>query len=103
MRDDWPVDPLDPLLALKIPVVTFRLSHSRAVIIINEMQIRSGDPLDPNIYASHNNTYIGRVNGLSGLTRDEPLNCMTIRAASFDVWMRWLGRWRLGNLRMLWC
>ncbi|KPN89843.1 amidohydrolase [Pseudomonas nunensis] len=57
---DWPVDPLDEFLALKIGVT------------------RSGDPLNPHSYGPK---YAGKVNGDPGLSRSEVLRAITQNAA----------------------
>lgn len=57
---DWPVDPLDEFLALKIGVT------------------RSGDPLNPHSYGPK---YAGRLNGDPALTRAEVLRSITLNAA----------------------
>ncbi|MNQ45118.1 N-substituted formamide deformylase precursor [compost metagenome] len=57
---DWPVDPLDEFLALKIGVT------------------RSGDPLNPHSYGPK---YAGRLNDDPALTRAEVLRSITLNAA----------------------
>ncbi|MFJ7793690.1 amidohydrolase [Pseudomonas sp. NPDC096950] len=57
---DWPVDPLDEFLALKVGVT------------------RSGDPLNPHSYGPK---YAGKVNGDPGLSRSEVLRAITQNAA----------------------
>lgn len=57
---DWPVDPLDEFLALKIGVT------------------RSGDPQNPHSYGPK---YAGKVNGDPGLSRSEVLRAITRNAA----------------------
>ncbi|WP_111448895.1 MULTISPECIES: amidohydrolase [unclassified Pseudomonas] len=57
---DWPVDPLDEFLALKIGVT------------------RSGDPLNPHSYGPK---YAGRLNDDPALSRTEVLRTITINAA----------------------
>ena len=57
---DWPVDPLDEFLALKIGVT------------------RSGDPLNPHSYGPK---YAGRLNADPALSRTEVLRTITINAA----------------------
>ncbi|GAB1527788.1 hypothetical protein RhiTH_010976 [Rhizoctonia solani] len=56
---DWPVDPLDPFLALKAGVT------------------RSGDPLNPNSPANFSSQYTGRFNSQEGLSRMEAMRGMT--------------------------
>jgi len=43
----------------------------------------SGDPRNPNSYASRSPSFIGKVNDLPRLSRDDPLKSMTIRAAEY--------------------
>lgn len=57
---DWPVDPLDEFLALKIGVT------------------RSGDPLNPHSYGPQ---YAGRLNADPALSRAEVLRTITLNAA----------------------
>ncbi|MGZ7456916.1 amidohydrolase [Pseudomonas sp. Ma2-10] len=57
---DWPVDPLDEFLALKIGVT------------------RSGDPLNPHSYGPK---YAGRLNADPALSRTEVLRTITLNAA----------------------
>jgi predicted amidohydrolase YtcJ len=57
---DWPVDPLDEFLALKIGVT------------------RSGDPLNPHSYGPK---YAGRLNADPALSRTEVLRTITMNAA----------------------
>jgi predicted amidohydrolase YtcJ len=57
---DWPVDPLDEFLALKIGVT------------------RSGDPLNPHSYGPQ---YAGRLNADPALSRADVLRTITINAA----------------------
>ncbi|WP_414909148.1 amidohydrolase [Pseudomonas sp. IT-P253] len=57
---DWPVDPLDEFLALKIGVT------------------RSGDPLNPHSYGPK---YAGRLNNDPALSRSEVLRTITLNAA----------------------
>ena len=57
---DWPVDPLDEFLALKIGVT------------------RSGDPLNPHSYGPK---YAGRLNADPALSRAEVLRSITLNAA----------------------
>ncbi len=57
---DWPVDPLDEFLALKIGVT------------------RSGDPLNPHSYGPK---YAGRLNADPALSRTEVLRTITVNAA----------------------
>jgi predicted amidohydrolase YtcJ len=57
---DWPVDPLDEFLALKIGVT------------------RSGDPLNPHSYGPK---YAGRLNAAPALSRNEVLRSITLNAA----------------------
>ncbi|KEP47470.1 amidohydrolase [Rhizoctonia solani 123E] len=56
---DWPVDPLDPFLALKAGVT------------------RSGDPLNPNSPANFSSQFSGRFNSQEGLSRMAALRGMT--------------------------
>ncbi|KAH7325406.1 amidohydrolase 3 [Rhizoctonia solani] len=56
---DWPVDPLDPFLALKVGVT------------------RSGDPLNPNSPANFSSQFSGRFNDQGGLSRMAALRGMT--------------------------
>ncbi|CAE6454390.1 unnamed protein product [Rhizoctonia solani] len=56
---DWPVDPLDPFLALKVGVT------------------RSGDPLNPNSPANFSSQFSGRFNDQEGLSRIEAMRGMT--------------------------
>ncbi|KAJ1300055.1 hypothetical protein OPQ81_011175 [Rhizoctonia solani] len=56
---DWPVDPLDPFLALKVGVT------------------RSGDPLNPNSPANFSSQFNGRFNSQGGLSRMAALRGMT--------------------------
>ncbi|CAE6374892.1 unnamed protein product, partial [Rhizoctonia solani] len=56
---DWPVDPLDPFLALKVGVT------------------RSGDPLNPHSAANFSSEYSGRFNSQKGLSRMTALRGMT--------------------------
>ncbi|KAK4214618.1 amidohydrolase ytcj-like protein [Rhypophila decipiens] len=64
---DWPIDPLDEFLALKVGVT------------------RSGDPLNPNSPAFQDPVYDGpfpsRAEG--GLTREQAIKAITINAAKF--------------------
>lgn len=64
---DWPIDPLDEFLALKVGVT------------------RSGDPLNPNSPAFQDPIYAGpfpsRAEG--GLTREQAIKAITINAAKF--------------------
>ncbi|MEB0227620.1 amidohydrolase [Pseudomonas sp. 10S4] len=57
---DWPVDPLDEFLALKVGVT------------------RSGDPLNPHSYGAE---YAGRLNADPALSRAEVLRSVTLNAA----------------------
>lgn len=57
---DWPVDPLDEFLALKVGVT------------------RSGDPLNPHSYGAK---YAGRLNADPALSRAEVLRAITLNAA----------------------
>jgi predicted amidohydrolase YtcJ len=57
---DWPVDPLDEFLALKVGVT------------------RSGDPLNPHSYGPK---YAARLNAEPGLSRAEVLRAITLNAA----------------------
>lgn len=57
---DWPVDPLDEFLALKIGVT------------------RSGDPLNPHSYGPQ---YAGKLNADPALSRADVLRTITINAA----------------------
>jgi predicted amidohydrolase YtcJ len=57
---DWPVDPLDEFLALKIGVT------------------RSGDPLNPHSYGPK---YAGKLNADPALSRTEVLRTITMNAA----------------------
>lgn len=57
---DWPVDPLDEFLALKIGVT------------------RAGDPLNPHSYGPE---YAGKLNGDPALSRSEVLRAITLNAA----------------------
>ncbi|RON57925.1 amidohydrolase [Pseudomonas frederiksbergensis] len=57
---DWPVDPLDEFLALKIGVT------------------RSGDPQNPHSYGPN---YAGRLNAEPALSREEVLRTITLNAA----------------------
>jgi len=57
---DWPVDPLDEFLALKVGVT------------------RSGDPLNPHSYGAE---YAGRLNADPALSRAEVLRSITLNAA----------------------
>ncbi|CAE6411887.1 unnamed protein product [Rhizoctonia solani] len=56
---DWPVEALDPFLALKVGVT------------------RSGDPLNPNSPANFSSQYSGRFNDQAGLSRMNALRGMT--------------------------
>ena len=60
---DWPIDPFDTFLALKIGVT------------------RSGDPSNPNSAASTSPIYQGKINNDPGLTRAEVLRAITMDAA----------------------
>lgn len=60
---DWPIDPFDTFLALKIGVT------------------RSGDPANPHSAASLAPVFEGRINADPGLTRDDVLAAITLNAA----------------------
>ena len=60
---DWPIDPFDTFLALKIGVT------------------RSGDPTNPNSAASTSPIYQGKINNDPGLTRTDVLRAITMDAA----------------------
>lgn len=60
---DWPIDPFDTFLALKVGVT------------------RSGDPTNPNSPASSSPIYQGKINNDPGLTRTEVLRAITLDAA----------------------
>ncbi|MEO5796719.1 MAG: amidohydrolase [Rhodoferax sp.] len=60
---DWPIDPYDIMLALKIGVT------------------RSGDPLNPNSPASRDTRFVGPINADPALSRIEVLKAITINAA----------------------
>ncbi len=60
---DWPVDPYDIFLALKVGVT------------------RSGDPEDPNSPASQQADYGGPINGEPGMSRADVLRAATLDAA----------------------
>lgn len=60
---DWPIDPFDTFLALKIGVT------------------RSGDPTNPNSAASTSPIYQGKINNDPGLTRADVLRAITMDAA----------------------
>lgn len=57
---DWPVDPLDPFLALKVGVT------------------RSGDPLNPHSFGPE---YAGKLNADPALSRSEVIRAVTFNAA----------------------
>ena len=57
---DWPVDPLDPFLALKVGVT------------------RSGDPLNPHSFGPE---YVGKLNADPALSRSEVIRAVTFNAA----------------------
>ena len=57
---DWPVDPLDPFLALKVGVT------------------RSGDPLNPHSFGPE---YVGTLNADPALSRSEVIRAVTFNAA----------------------
>ena len=57
---DWPVDPLDPFLALKVGVT------------------RSGDPLNPHSFGPE---YAGKLNAEPALSRAEVIRAITFNAA----------------------
>ena len=57
---DWPVDPLDPVLALKVGVT------------------RSGDPLNPHSFGPE---YAGKLNADPALSRSEVIRAVTFNAA----------------------
>ncbi|HET7866315.1 MAG TPA: amidohydrolase family protein [Burkholderiaceae bacterium] len=60
---DWPIDPFDTFLALKVGVT------------------RSGDPANPNSAASRSPIFEGPINADPALTRDDVLAAITINAA----------------------
>jgi predicted amidohydrolase YtcJ len=60
---DWPIDPFDTFLALKVGVT------------------RSGDPSNPNSPASSSPAYQGKINNDPGLTRADVLRAITMSAA----------------------
>jgi predicted amidohydrolase YtcJ len=60
---DWPVDPYDIFLALKVGVT------------------RSGDPENPHSPASRDPAYAGRINAAPALSRLDVLRAATINAA----------------------
>ncbi|KAK1917769.1 hypothetical protein P3342_000484 [Pyrenophora teres f. teres] len=62
---DWPVDPLDPFLALAIGVT------------------RSGDPLNKNSHASFGSQFVGRLDQQPALSREASLRGMTTAAATY--------------------
>ncbi|RYP08931.1 hypothetical protein DL764_001584 [Monosporascus ibericus] len=62
---DWPVDPLDPFLALSIGVN------------------RQGDPQNRNSHASFGPQFVGRLDQLPGLSREVALRGMTTAAAKY--------------------
>jgi predicted amidohydrolase YtcJ len=62
---DWPVDPLDPFLALSIGV------------------LRQGDPLNKNSHASFGPQFVGRLDDQPGLSREAALRGMTTAAAKY--------------------
>ena len=62
---DWPVDPLDPFLALAIGVT------------------RSGDPQNKNSHASFGPQFVGRLDQQPALSREASLRGMTTAAATY--------------------
>ncbi|PVH91006.1 hypothetical protein DM02DRAFT_620750 [Periconia macrospinosa] len=62
---DWPVDPLDPFLALAIGV------------------LRKGDPQNRNAHASFGPQFVGRLDDQPALSREVALRGMTIFAATY--------------------
>ncbi|EMD87041.1 hypothetical protein COCC4DRAFT_198612 [Bipolaris maydis ATCC 48331] len=62
---DWPVDPLDPFLALAIGVT------------------RTGDPTNKNAHASFGLQFVGRLDQQPALSREAALRGMTTAAATY--------------------
>jgi predicted amidohydrolase YtcJ len=62
---DWPVDPLDPFLALSIGV------------------LRQGDPQNRNAHASFGSQFVGRLDQQPALSREVALRGMTTAAATY--------------------
>jgi len=62
---DWPVDPLDPFLALSIGV------------------LRQGDPQNRNAHASFSPKFVGRLDQQPALSREVALRGMTTAAATY--------------------
>jgi predicted amidohydrolase YtcJ len=62
---DWPVDPLDPFLALSIGV------------------LRQGDPQNRNAHASFGSKFVGRLDQQPALSREVSLRGMTTAAATY--------------------
>ncbi|KAK7422453.1 hypothetical protein QQZ08_009505 [Neonectria magnoliae] len=62
---DWPVDPLDAFLALKVGVT------------------RSGDASNRNSHSSFGPQFVGRLDTQTGLTREQALRGMTVSATTY--------------------
>ncbi|NRF71963.1 amidohydrolase [Aquincola sp. S2] len=77
---DWPIDPFDTFLALKVGVT------------------RSGDPANPHSAASLAPIFQGRLNAEPGLSRDDALAAITINAAHQLRLERHLGSIEPGKL-----
>jgi predicted amidohydrolase YtcJ len=77
---DWPIDPFDTFLALKVGVT------------------RSGDPTNPHSGASTSPLYQGRLNAEPGLSRDEMLAAITVNAAHQLRLERHVGSLEIGKL-----
>ncbi|KAI4655019.1 uncharacterized protein J4E78_007199 [Alternaria triticimaculans] len=75
---DWPVDPLDEFLALKIAVT------------------RSGDPGNPHSSASQGAPYNGTFPG-EGISREAALRAMTINGAKFLRAEKYIGSLEVGK------
>lgn len=76
---DWPVDPLDTFLALKVGVT------------------RSGDTSNRNSASSYGPEFVGRLDAQPGLTREQALRGMTLNAATYLEQERFIGSLEKGK------
>ncbi|KAM0326094.1 hypothetical protein ACHAQA_006687 [Verticillium albo-atrum] len=76
---DWPVDPLDTFLALKVGVT------------------RNGDASNPNSHSSFGPQFVGRLDAQTALTREQALRGMTSNAAAYLEQQQFIGSLERGK------